>query len=85
MAEGIFIQWELLTGIGIPGIIAAIAAIRYFWKKEKCFIILREKVEQLNNAENGSHETHSDLYKKVNKIERNLFHLMGKLDVKPIE
>ncbi len=89
MAEGLFIEWEILigvgVGVGIPAGAAAIAVIRHFWNKSKCFIILKEKVEQLAKDDAGSSDTHSDLYDKVNKIERNLFHLMGRMKIDPID
>ena len=85
MSEGIFIQWELLVAVGIPATGAMIAIIRHFWNKSKCFIILKQKVEELTDHDEGSSETHSNLYEKVNKIERNLFHLMGKMNVTPVD
>ena len=85
MAEGLFIQWEVLIGIGIPAAAASVAVIRHLWNKSKCFIILKQKVEQLTSHDEGASNTHSDLYDKVNKIERNLFHLMGKMNVTPVD
>lgn len=85
MTEGIFIQWEILVGLGLPAAAVSVAVIRLLWNKSKCFVILKQKVEQLTEHDEGSGETHSDLYDKVNKIERNLFHLMGRMDVDPID
>ncbi len=79
------IQIEILTGVGIPAGAAAFFIARHFWEKTKCFHLMKQKIEDLSKADEGSHETHSDLYDKVNKIERNLFHLMGKMNVKPID
>ncbi len=85
MSHGILIQWELLVGLGIPATGAMIAIIRHLWNKSKCFVILKQKIEQLTDHDEGASDTHSDLYDKVNKIEKNLFHLMGKMNVTPID
>ena len=81
----ISIQWEIVTAVGIPAVIAAIGIIRYFWKKEQCFVTMKHKIDELAKSDEGSNDTHSDLYSKMNRIERNLFHLMGKLEVKPVD
>jgi len=74
MEHEILVPWYVLVGIGIPIIGVAIAMGK-----------LKQKVDTLMLHDVGSEDTHDTLYSKVNKIERNLYHLMGKLDVKPID
>ena len=81
MVEGIFIQWEIIAGVGIPATAAAIAIIRHLWNKSKCFIILKQKVEELSKSDQGSSETHGDLYEKYNEISTRLATLEGKIDI----
>jgi len=50
MPEGIFIQWEILIGVGVPLLVAAGGVIRYFMKKEKCFIKMKNKIELLTRT-----------------------------------
>lgn len=70
MTEGIFIQWEVLTGIGIPAMVAAVAAIRYFWKKEKCFTAMQNKIDSLDRHDVSSNTLHDDHAERIDKIER---------------
>ena len=50
---------EIGLAIGIPGAGAAIAIIRYFWKKSQCFIVLQNKVENM-----GDHDDRLDCIEK---------------------
>ena len=73
--------------IGIGAIILPITAIfaRHLWIKGKCFGLMKAAIEQLQNHDEGSSDTHGDLYEKVNKIERNLYHMMGQMKIKPVD
>lgn len=70
MADGIFIQWEVLTGIGIPATIAAIAVIRYFWKKEKCFTQMKNKIDSLDRHDTSSNTLHTDQGSRISELEK---------------
>ncbi|KKN75474.1 hypothetical protein LCGC14_0380950 [marine sediment metagenome] len=89
MTEVFGIQIELflgiLTGLGVPGCAAAFFVIRHFWEKTKCFHLMKQKIEQLDKIATGSHDTHTDLYNKIDRLERNLFLLMGKMKVTPVD
>jgi len=64
-------MYELLIGLGIPAAAAAVAVIRYLWKKEKCFIILKQKVEELSKSDEGSSDTHDGFETRLKQIEEN--------------
>ena len=71
MAEGIFIQWEVLTGIGIPSIIAAIGMVKFFHKKEKCFTEMKHKIDSLTRHDNSANDIHNTLEKRILELEDN--------------
>jgi len=74
MTEELLVPWYVLVVIAIPVLGVALAMGK-----------LKQKVDTLTKHDEGSDDTHSTLYTKVNKIERNLYHLMGKLDIDPID
>ena len=74
MTEVLLVPWYILVAVGVPIVGVAMAVGR-----------LKQKVDTLVKHDEGSDDTHDSLYSKVNKIERNLYHLMGKLDVDPID
>jgi len=76
---------ELLAAIGVFITPITILAVRFWIKREKCFTVLEQKVDNLSNHDEGAHDTHTDLYEKVNRIERNLFHLMGVMKITPVD
>jgi len=61
---------EIAVAIGIPAVAAAIGVIRYLWKKEKCFTILKNKVEQLTKHDVGSLDTHEGFESRLDLIEK---------------
>ena len=85
------IEMDITIGIESIGAIALFAVppsafvIRYFWNKEKCFVAMKTAIDKLTEHDGSSTDTHGDLYEKVNKIERNLFHMMGKMDITPVD
>ena len=72
---------EVIVGIIIPIIAAGSFAIRYFLKKEKCFTLMKEKINNLSKSDDTSHNTHSTLYDKINKLENRSTALESKLDL----
>jgi hypothetical protein len=70
MAEfTLVLQWEWIIGLGIPSLAAALGIIRYFWKKEKCFINMRNKINELSNHDGESSETHNDFDSRLKMLE----------------
>jgi hypothetical protein len=72
------------------GILAAVFPItlitaRHFWNKEKCFVTMKAAIIELQKHDGDSTNTHSELYEKVDKIERNLYHMMGQMKIKPVD
>jgi hypothetical protein len=89
MSDFLGIQVEIFAGILIPlGTAAGVAIWRtlvYFHNKELCFQLLKAKVEQLSGIADKSTNTHSDLYKRVDSIEKNLHLIMGRMGIEPVE
>ena len=69
MAE--HLAFEIIIGLGIPGIVAAIGVVRYFWKKEKCFVVMQTKIDELSKSDGDSDETHTDFDFRMTEIEKN--------------
>jgi len=74
MSEELMVPWYILVGFGIPIVGVALAMGK-----------LKQKVDTLSKSEEEGDDTHSSLFSKVNKIERNLYHLMGKLNIDPVD
>ena len=74
MAEELLVPWYILLAVGIPMLGIAVGMGR-----------LKQKVDTLTKADSDSAGTHNALFSKVNKIEKNLYHLMGTLHCNPIE
>ena len=49
---------------GIAGVI-----IRYFWKKEKCFITMKNKIEELSNRDKGVLTEHDEYDSRLKDLE----------------
>ena len=78
MTEELLFPSYILVGIMI-GIIVPIIGVAIAMGK------LKQKVDTLSKSEEEGDDTHTSLFSKVNKIERNLYHLMGKLNIDPID
>ena len=63
------VVWEILLAVGIPLSGAAVWTIRYFWKKEQCFTILANKIDQLTDHDVGSIDTHEEFDERLTNIE----------------
>lgn len=68
MAEGVFINYTLLTGIVIILGPVGVFVARYYWKKAKCMIAMKNKIEELTRHDVASGETHSDLKEEIDEI-----------------
>jgi hypothetical protein len=88
LTEFLGIQIEIFAGVVIPAASAAAVVIWrtivFFHNKELCFQLLKNKVEGLKGEAQDGHETHKDLYDKVDMIERNLMLVMGHLGIEPV-
>jgi len=62
---------ELSIGIGVPLSALAIAIGRYFWKKEKCFIAMKTKIDELSRNDKGASEDHDGYEERLKLIEEN--------------
>lgn len=60
---------EIFLAIFIPGIGAAAAIVKYFWKKEKCFLAMKTKINSLSKSDKNSIEVHDDIEDRLNGFE----------------
>ena len=69
--EEVIIKMSIDTIIvfGIPLAGVAVFIARYFWKKEKCFALMKAKIEELSEAETGSDELHDDYGNRLTALE----------------
>ena len=54
---------EIIVGVLIPCSVGVIGLIRYFWKKEQCFIALKNKIVELSEQDKNSigiHTSHEE-------------------------
>jgi len=79
MIDGFIVQWEILIGFGIPAIVAMVGGLRYFWSKEKLFIEMKNKINQLSDDNSSSSNIHDTLYQKYNDVSNRLSNVEGKL------
>ena len=82
------IQTELLVGVGVPAVAALVTIVSYFWKKSKCFVILKNKVENLDQEIKNfkdevkkARDTHLEIFDRLNQIDKHLGTVEGKLDM----
>ena len=74
---------ETIMVFGIPLTGAAIFVARYFWKKEKCFALMKAKIEDLSQAETGSDEIHDDYGNRLTALESKMDLLLTHFKIKP--
>lgn len=85
MEHGVFIQWELLVGVGIPAVIVCGGVIGYLVKFTKCITVLQQKVSSLTNHDAGATDTHKDIFSRLDRIDRNMYLIMGKMKLTPVD
>jgi len=61
---------EIGIGVGIPLAGLTIAVGRYLWKKEKCFIALKNAVNVLTSHDQGSDDLHEGFDERLTNIEQ---------------
>lgn len=57
---------EIILAIMIPLVPTGAMVIRYFWKKEKCFTLMKQKIDALSKSDSDSDGTHGDFTTKIN-------------------
>ena len=67
MTEFEFI-WEVFTASIIALTPIVFFSIRAFIRKGKCFVLMKQRIESLENVAEGSGHTHEDLYDRVETI-----------------
>jgi len=72
---------EIILAILIPLVPVSGMLIRYFWKKEKCFILMKQKIEELSESDSDSHDIHGDFYKKIDDQGNRITSLESKLNL----
>jgi len=79
---------EIIVGVLIPCSVGVIGLIRYFWKKEQCFIALKNKIVELSEQDKNSigiHTSHEedirDIQEKQYKTDIYLKLILDKLEI----
>lgn len=72
---------EVIVGIIAPLVGTGAYIVRYLWKKEKCFTLMKQKIDDLSKSEDTSHDTHETLYEKINKLGNRTIALETKMDL----
>lgn len=83
MMEEVIIKMSQEIIIAIAAILApaVLMIIRYLWKKEKCFILMKKKIDELSESESGSHTTHEEFYQKIDELGNRTTALESKVDL----
>ena len=61
---------EIFLALFLPGLGAAAGIVRYFWKKEKCFLAMKNKINSLSKSDKESVEVHDDLEERMDEFEK---------------
>lgn len=72
---------EIILSIIIPLGGTCLFVIRYFWKKEKSFTLMKHKIDELYKSELGSHNTHGKLHTKMEEQGNRITSLETKMDL----
>lgn len=73
---------ETIAVFAIPLTAAAVFVARYFWKKEKCFALMKRKIDELSEAESGSDELHDDYGNRLTALESKMDLLLTHFKIK---
>ena len=65
----------------IPSTVSAAFIIRYFWKKDKCLTLAMQRLDKQEKSEERSHNTHGELYDKINDLGNRTIALEVKMDL----
>ena len=60
---------ETIIVFGLPLAGVAIFVAKYFWNKEKYFSLMKAKIKELSNSEEGSDEIHNEYGNRLTALE----------------
>jgi len=72
---------EIIIGALVPAVTVGIFVIRYFWKKEKCFTLLKQKIDDLSKESSNAQDIHNTLHEKINDLGDRTIKLETKMDL----
>jgi len=72
---------EIIIGVLIPSIGGIIFVIRYFWKKEKCFTLMQQKINEVSDQDKLDSTNYEILKNTMNGIENRTTALESKIDL----
>ncbi len=72
---------ETILAVLIPSIVASAFIIRYFWNKDKCLTLAMQRLDKQEKSEEKSHDTHGELYNKINDLGNRTTALEVKVDL----
>ncbi len=75
------IQVELLIGIGMPVSAGIAFFIRQMWNKTKCFHLMEDAIDRLEDDANCGRTTHKELFERINVLDKHISNIEGKLDI----
>ncbi len=73
---------ETMLSIVIPLSGASLFIIRYFWKKEKCFTLMKHKIDDLSAADTGSNKIHDEYGNRITALESKMDLLLNHFKIK---
>lgn len=73
---------EALAAIGIIVTPITVLSVRFWIKREKCFTVLEHKVDNLASSDEGSSDTHKEIFDRLNSIDKNVAFIMGAMKIK---
>lgn len=73
---------ETIAVFGIPLVGAAVFVARYFWKKEKCFTLMKTKIDELSKAESGADEIHDEYGNRLTALEAKMDLIINHFNIK---
>ncbi len=82
--EEVIIKMSMETMIifGLPLAGVAVFVARYFWKKEKCFALMKTKIEELSESESGSDKLHDSYGNRLTALETKMNLLLHHFKIK---
>ena len=76
---------ETLAAIGIFVTPITLLAVRFWIKREKCFTVIEQKVNNLTIHDEGSEETHKDIFERLNNLDKNVHLILGAMKITPVD
>jgi len=73
---------NILIAFGIIVTPITVLSVRFWIKREKCFTVLEQKVDNLSIRDEGSTDTHKEIFDRLNSIDKNVAFIMGAMKIK---